>query len=74
MDSYFWERSASLPRDLLGRLSFSSLLEETTAGGDLREDNEGEEEGVPNLIKTKASLATLLPLRGAILATAPLWV
>ena len=52
MDSYFWERSASLPRDLLGRLGLSSLLEETTAGGDLREDNEGEEEGVPNLIKT----------------------
>ena len=51
MDSYFWERSASLPRDLLERMSFSSLLEETGAGGgrELREENE-EKEGVPNLI------------------------
>ena len=51
MDSYFWERSASLPRDLLDRFeSFSSLLEETAAGGrELREENE-EKEGVPNLI------------------------
>ena len=52
MDSYFWERSASLPRDLLERMNFSSLLEETAAGGggrELREENE-EKEGVPNLI------------------------
>ena len=51
MDSYFWERSASLPRDLLERMSFSSLLEETGAGGgrELREENE-EKEGFPNLI------------------------
>ena len=53
MDSYFWERSASLPRDLLERLSFSSLLEENAGGGgggeELREENE-EKESVPNLI------------------------
>ena len=47
MDSYFWERSASLPRDMLERLSLSSLLEETAGGGEFREeDEEGEvEEG-----------------------------
>ena len=51
MDSYFWERSASLPRDLLGRLSLTDLFEETGGGGGghLRQDNE-EVEGAPNLI------------------------
>ena len=43
MDSYFWERSASLPQDMLDRISFSGLLEENL---DLREDDE-EGEAVP---------------------------
>ena len=43
MDSYFWERSASLPQDMLDRISFSGLLEENL---ELREDDdEGVEEG-----------------------------
>ena len=44
MDSYFWERSASLPQDMLDRISFSGLLEENL---ELREDDEEgvEEEG-----------------------------
>ena len=55
MDSYFWERSASLPRDLLRELSLSSLFEEAggsgggAGAGDLRQENE-EIEGVPNFI------------------------
>ena len=51
MDSYFWERSASLPRDMLERLSLSSLLEETGGGEFKEEDEEGkveEEKGVPH--------------------------
>ena len=41
MDSYFWERSASLPH----WMSLSSLFEEV-GGGEPREEDEGEEEKV----------------------------
>ena len=55
MDSYFWERSASLPH----WMSLSSLFEEV-GGGEPREEDEGEEEKVfliwskkfPHLVKS----------------------